>query len=266
MLNTKLNNIYNIITYTIILTSFWVLCNPVYGMENEEEAGIEDYFIGITGGLSSNIDEYIDNLKVRDRFLNMELSSNYQTFITPDNTIIQEFARNKSYEDLYKESIEWVWVEDKILHETVEKWLKPEEFLLKTKTYETNPVKGSIASDCEEQAYTLVSMLRAVGMKVENIRVVTGEVTIEDKDITHVWVETYDEQDHKWVVLDPSLGNRYDSQTEKLIKSKGLPYDYFKTHDYPAKKVFHYFNDRYIWDMKKGEGDAPWHWYKELSH
>jgi len=45
--------------------------------------------------------------------------------------------------------------------------------------YETKPVRGRVASDYEEQANTLASILRARGVKAEDVRVVLGKVNFE---------------------------------------------------------------------------------------
>lgn len=65
----------------------------------------------------------------------------------------------------------------------------PHEFLSVTPNYPSNPLKGNAVSDCEEQANTLVSLLRAEGVSADKVRAVVGKVKSRDGEGGHAWVE-----------------------------------------------------------------------------
>lgn len=188
--------------------------------------------------------------------------SNYQTYVTPNDSTVKTIVSAKSYEQIYQIAVSWLWVEDKILNGTDEKWLSPNFFLTQTPSMPTNPAQGRIASDCESQAYTLVSALRAAGIKPENVRVVTGKVNFGGTIGGHAWVEVFDESKVMWFQLEATSGDYYDSATKTLNQSAGLPYDYFKTYEYPSIQIWTYFNDKYFWDNARQEGVAPENWLK----
>jgi hypothetical protein len=186
--------------------------------------------------------------------------SNYQAYVTPDDSVVNARSKGKSTTEIYQDSLTWVWVEDNILNGVSEKWLLPNVFLSQTPNMSTNPVPGKIASDCEEHAYTLASMLRASGISADNVRVVTGKVNFSGSTGGHVWVEMYDSDKRGWFQLEPSSGDNYNSETKQLIDSDGLPYDYFKSHQYPVIEVWTYFNDKYFWDNNRQQGIRPTTW------
>jgi len=197
-------------------------------------------------------DRYIEEQLLVTR--NSEQISNYQAFVTPENSIVVARASGKSTEQIYQDTLTWVWVEDIVLNGATDKWLLPEAFLSQTPTITTNPASGRVASDCEEHAYTLVSMLRASGVSADNVRVVTGKVSFSGTTGGHAWVEIYDTEKNGWFQLEPSSGDNYNSTTKELVRSDGLAYDYFKTHQYPAIEVWTYFNDKYFWDNNRQQG------------
>ena len=91
--------------------------------------------------------------------------SDRQKYVTPTNQIVQNYILSNhitTVKDAYLVAVGWVWVSDQTLHGELEKWLLPEQFIQDTPTYPSNPVSGSMVSDCESQAYTLVSILEAV--------------------------------------------------------------------------------------------------------
>lgn len=109
--------------------------------------------------------------------------SPWQKYVTPFDSEVQKIANEiKNEREAYKTAVRWIWVSDATLNGVDEKWLMPHEFLLNTPNYPTNPVQGRPASDCEEQAYTLVSLLRAIGIGAENVRVVVGRSTSADRE------------------------------------------------------------------------------------
>jgi hypothetical protein len=213
------------------------------------------------GDLNST-DQYVEGTNPADAGLKLQPDqiSNYQAYVTPNDPVVQSFARGKSYEAIYREAVSWVWVEDRVLNGVDEKWLSPNYFLSKSPSLPSNPVKGSAASDCEEQAYTLVSALRAAGMPAENVRVVTGKVDFGGSVGGHAWVEVFDQSTNGWFQLEATSGSYYDSSSRTYQKSGGLPYTFFKTYRYPAIQIWTYFNDKYFWDNSRQQGTVANNW------
>lgn len=220
--------------------------------------------VSSSGGLQdlNSTDQYVEESSAAQNDLELQPDqvSYYQTYVTPNDPAVQEIAEGKSYEAIYQEAVSWVWVEDKVLHGVDEKWLSPNYFLTKSAGLSSNPVKGSIASDCESQAYTLVSALRATGMAAENVRVVTGKVDFGGSIGGHAWVEVFDASTNSWFELEPTSGNYYDSSSGTYYKSSGLPYTFFKTYRYPVVQIWTYFNDKYFWDNSRQEGNIAENW------
>ena len=184
--------------------------------------------------------------------------SPWQKYVTPkDDAVIQIAQTIENERDAYKIAVHWVWVSDATLNGEQEKWLMPHDFLLNTPSYKTNPCPGRIASDCEEQAYTLVSVLRAYGMDAKNVRVVVGEVDFGGERGGHAWVEVFD---GKWFALDATSGPYWDDVEKRLHERRGFPYTYFKNHPYPYIEIWGYFNDIYYYNPSTEEGNAPFHW------
>lgn len=185
--------------------------------------------------------------------------SPWQKYVTPSDSEVQKIAnRIKDEREAYKTAVKWVWVSDATLNGMDEKWLMPHEFLSNTPNYPTNPVAGRPASDCEEQAYTLVSLLRAIGIKAENVRVVVGEVNFSGQRGGHAWVEFY--ENGKWFALEATSGPYWDDEEGKFYDRRGYPYTYFKNHEYPSVEIWGYFNDIFYYNPSTGEGNAPFHW------
>ena len=173
--------------------------------------------------------------------------SQYQQFVTPDE--VQDVVAGLTEEAIYEKAISFVWVSDSVLHNTIEKWMLPADFLAITPTMETNPVKGEIASDCSEQANTLVSMLRASGVPAEDVRVALGNVNFDGEVGGHAWAEI--KVDGRWQVLEATSGPFYDEEGPKLVNRNGFSYDYWKYHEYPVVEVWAYYNDKYFTDEKE---------------
>lgn len=182
-------------------------------------------------------------------------SSPYQRFVTPNNSIVIQESKGLSKEQIYEKiTKQTMWISDFDLTGQAEKWLTPEEFLAKTKQYPTNPIQGISASDCSEQANTLVSMLRASGVAAEDVRVTLGLVNFSGSVGGHAWVEIKDNE--RWTVLDPTAGPYYNLETGMLNRS-GVPYDYWRYHEYPILEVWAYYNDVYYTD-KAAEVASGW--------
>ena len=173
-------------------------------------------------------------------------TSAYQQFVTPSESIIKEIGIGITPQEAYELAIDWVWVSDSILNGKAEKWLLPKEFLSNTPNYNNNPVPGKVASDCSEQANTLVSILRASGVSAEDVRVALGEVNFDGNVGGHAWVEI--KENGKWMVLDPTCGPYYDDETGSLINRNGVNYQYWKYHPYPVEEIWVYYNDAYFTD------------------
>ena len=85
-------------------------------------------------------------------------------------------------------------------------------------------MRGRVASDCEEQANTLASILRARGVKAEDVRVVLGKVNFEGSIGGHAWVEVF--EDGMWIPLEATSGDYWDD--ERVVESEGLPFCLFQ--------------------------------------
>ncbi|MEM2875118.1 MAG: transglutaminase domain-containing protein [Candidatus Hadarchaeales archaeon] len=191
---------------------------------------------------------------------NFENMSPWQSYVTPWAPAVRDLAwRLKSVEEAYMTAVGWVWVSDRVLHGVEERWLYPQEFLSESPFYPTNPVRGSEASDCESQAYTLVSVLRAMGMPPENVRVAVGKVQFGDQIGGHAWAEIYVYD--RWLQLEATSGPYWDDENRRLVDRRGIPCDYFGSCEYPALEVWAYFNDAYYYNTMTGEGNAPEHWH-----
>lgn len=217
-----------------------------------------------SGGLKdvNSTDKYVEEQSAKDAGVTLAEGqvSYYQAFVTPNDSVVQSLASGKQTQVIYQEAVSWVWVPDIILNGQEEKWLSPNYFLTQTPNLSTNPAKGKIASDCESQAYTLVSALRASGIPAEEVRVVTGQVNFGEATGGHAWVELYDKNTQSWFQLEATSGNYYDTVTGKLVTSSGLPFEYFKTYQYPSVQIWTYFNDKYFLDNNRHQGTAPDSW------
>jgi hypothetical protein len=189
---------------------------------------------------------------------NFQQLSPYQAYVTPNDSAVQALASGSTKQQAYSTAVQWVWVSDSTLNGTSEKWLTPHVFLSDTPSYPTNPAAGSAASDCEEQAYTLVSLLRAVGTSASDVRVVVGQVNFNGEIGGHAWVEIY--EGGRWFALDATSGPYWDDDDGRLYQSGGYPYYYYLTRTYPSLEVWGYFNDAYYYNPTTGQGNAPSSW------
>jgi len=188
-----------------------------------------------------------------------EQLSPWQKFVTPNDPLIRQLAEGLGdVREVYREAVSWTWVSDDILNGKSEKWLMPHEFLSETPTYPTNPVKGNVVSDCEEQAYTLVSVLRAFGVPATDVRVVVGEISMEGETGGHAWVEILEEG--QWLQLEATSGPYWDDETGKYVNRRGGGFLYYMTHPYPVVEVWGYFNEAYYYNPANGMGNAPHGW------
>ena len=204
----------------------------------------------------------VENVRPPDLTIPKENFENihpYQAYVTPYTPAVQNLARSiHNIEEAYQTAVGWVWVSDRTLNGVEEKWLYPQEFLANTPIYPTNPVQGRVASDCESQAYTLVSLVRAIGTPAEHVRVAVGKVIFGDQEGGHAWVEIYIE--NTWMALESTSGPYWDDDNHRLVERSGLPYDYFGSYEYPSIEVWAYFNDMYYYNTSTGEGNAPSYW------
>jgi hypothetical protein len=181
-------------------------------------------------------------------------------YITPDDQTIKALATQISTpKDAYKMAVQWTYVTDQKLNGVADKWLTPHEFLTGTPYYSNNPLQGKVVSDCEEKANTLVSLMRAEGVRPEGARVALGEVTFNGVKTGHAWVELFTEG--YWLCLDPCWGPYWDDKAEKLVRREGVPFDYYGSHAYPVLQAWIYYNDIYYLDPRDGSGNAPASWH-----
>ena len=187
------------------------------------------------------------------------LQSEYRSYVTPGADAIQALAgRAVSIEDAYEIANRWLYVPEQAFYGNADTWLSPSEFLTKTPAYTDNPLPGTPAGDCEEQANTLVSLLRAMGISPEEVRVVLGKVASGAIDRGHVWVEIY--INNVWLPLDPSQGSYWDVGNNVLIRRQGLPFFHYESHPYPVPGITAYYNDIYYMEAGTLEGDFPELW------
>ncbi len=183
----------------------------------------------------------------------------YQQYVTPEDAVVKGLAgRMSNAEEAYMEAVKWIYVSEQTLNSTFERWLMPYEFLVKTPHYPGNPMYGDVVSDCEEQANTLVSLLRAGGIPAEEVRVVLGKYTATGREKGHAWVELL--IDGQWLALDPSSGPYWDDETEKLIGRSGVPFDYYASHPFPVLQIEIYYNDVYYYKPGELSGTLPASW------
>jgi hypothetical protein len=182
-----------------------------------------------------------------------------QQYVTPQDQAVKAITEGvNGLKDLYDTASRWIYISDEDLNRTTDKWLTPHEFLVDSPHYPANPVQGKAVGDCEEKSNTLVSMLRASGIKPEEVRVVLGEVSFNDIRTGHAWVEVF--YNGQWLPLDPSWGPYWNEITGKLVNRKAVPFDYYTGHAYPVVRVWIYYNDIYYLDARNGTGDFPDSW------
>jgi len=190
--------------------------------------------------------------------------SHFQEYVTPYEDAIQSYLEGEGLEDkydIYETAISWVWVSDLTLTGRQEEWLTPSEFLYDTPEYSSNPLSGTIVSDCEDQANTLASLLIASGEYNEgSVRVVIGEVSFGDVTGGHAWVEVY--EDGQWFPLDATVGPYYDDDSEELIVPdiSESDYYYFRDEGYTVLEIWYYYNNEYFIDLENDLGNAPDNW------
>lgn len=227
------------------------------------------YFLVWQGGEAENQQiinikqKFLPRMLKRGKLLlqkeNFTQLSPYQAYVTPNDSAVQTLASGTtSNQQAYSTAVSWTWVSDQTLHGVSERWLMPHEFLTDTPNDPDNPVPGSVASDCESQAYTLVSLLRAIGVSAQNVRVVVGQVNFSGEIGGHAWVEIY--EGGSWFALEATSGPYWDDDEGRLYESNGYPYTYYKTHHYPSIEIWGYFNDNYYYNPSTGQGNAPATW------
>jgi hypothetical protein len=173
-------------------------------------------------------------------------SIDYRDYVTPDSPVIKELASKMTIEQAYDLANDWIYISEQQLHGVMDKWILPEEFLTGSPDMSSNPVPGEIVGDCEEQANTLVSLIRATGCPPEDVRVALGVVSTDKINRGHVWVELY--RDGCWLALDPSQGPRWNEVTNNLERRVGMDFLYYSEHKYPVSLVTAYYNDRYYFE------------------
>jgi len=235
---------------------------------NDSESGVQPNLSILRKEVRDDVKEYkmIKRLKHRDMVLkkeNFTQISDYQKYVTPDSPIVQSYISNSninSIREAYSKAIDWIWVSDIILNKKYEHWLLPAAFITTTPTDPDNPVPGNMASDCEEHAYTLVSLIEIISTSKENVRVVIGKVEFEGETGGHAWVQVY--ENGEWFELEATSGPYWDDDENKLVDSNGFPFSYFKTRPYPVEEYWAFFNDKYYYNPDTGQKstDLPLNW------
>ncbi len=188
----------------------------------------------------------------------------FQLYVTPEDQVIEALAAQvNEAEDAYRVAVQWTYVSEQKLNHVADRWLTPHEFLTSTPYYPSNPLRGEEVSDCEEQANTLASLIRAAGIRPEEVRVALGEVIFNDTETGHAWVELF--ANGHWVALDPSSGPYWHDKARKQVRRRGVPFDYYASHIYPVLQVWAYYNDIYYLDPRDGSGIAPTSWHQVVS-
>lgn len=192
-------------------------------------------------------------------------SDSWTEYVVVEDEAISGYAASMpSLDDMYECAKDWVWVPDRLLFDMEDIWLDPCEFLFSTPLMEQNPVQGTPASDCEEQATALTSLMRAYGVASENVRTVVGKIRVDDPEsdrwwvAIHCWVEYYSEG--AWVALDPSPHQYWDTDAGELICQNDLPFEYYRDVKYPVLEAWAYFNDTYYYTPLSDIGEYPAFW------
>lgn len=194
----------------------------------------------------------------------LDADYHFQMYVTPNNETVLEYLEDNDLDnkyDIYKAALSWVWVSDSLLNDQEEAWLYPAEFLSETPDYSSNPVSGTIVSDCEEQANTLASLLIASGeYNASSVRVAIGYVNFDGIAGGHAWVEVY--EDGEWFPLDATMGPYYDEDEDEVVAGDEDSTDYyhFSTESYPVMQLWYYYNDGYFVDVISHTGNAPDNW------
>jgi len=221
--------------------------------------------------------QFVQDMQSRDelnRFLQgntvlLDADYHFQMYVTPDNETVFEYLEDNDLEDkydIYEAALSWVWVSDSLLNGEDEAWLYPAEFLSETSDYSSNPLSGTVVSDCEEQANTLASLLIASGEYNESsVRVALGYVNFDGVTGGHAWVEVY--EDGEWFPLDATMGPYYDEEEDEVVAGDEYNGDYyqFTTESYPVVQLWYYYNDEYFVDVMAQTGDAPDNWKETPS-
>ena len=185
----------------------------------------------------------------------------YQLYVTPTAPAVVDLStESDGISEIYAEGLSWIWVSEQVLNGVDELWLMPQEFLVNTPHYASNPAPGFVVSDCEDQANALVSLLVADGYGAEDVRVVLGLVDFDGYVGGHAWVEV--QENGRWFSVEPTMGPYYDEDLGIVVDSFPVEYDYFKYHTYPAEEVWFYYNADYFLDLSDMRGNAPPSWRK----
>jgi hypothetical protein len=268
----KSNIKFLIIRIAIVIIIVGVIYTALINLDifpnNSESDDIKPNLSVLRKEVKNDVKEYrmIKRLKHRDMFLkkeNFTQISDYQKYVTPDNPIVQSYISNyniNTIRDAYSKAIDWIWVSDITLHNKFEYWLLPASFISVTPNDPDNPVPGNIVSDCEEHAFTLVSLLEIIGISKDNVRVVIGKVEFEGETGGHAWVQVY--ENNVWFELEATSGPFWDDDENSLVDNNGFPFSYFKTRPYPVEEYWAFFNDKYYYNPDTGQKSVnlPPHW------
>jgi len=116
-------------------------------------------------------------------------------YINPNDLKVQEAANQIA---IYPKTPEYCWDNAKSAYDWVAKNIvyKPHDGTqLPSRTIELK------SGDCDDQAYLLASLLRALGCPKDRVRVVVGSVWGMSAEIWHAWTEVYASYDKKYFLL-----------------------------------------------------------------
>jgi hypothetical protein len=263
-----MNLLYKIVAIALIV------CTVVYAFYfiNINQQDSYDSTTELLQALRQEVTQEIKTFKMRKliqrrdlvlRKDNFSQISDYQKYVTPDNLVLNNYISTNSIytsQQAYNTAVSWIWVSDETLHKKSEHWLLPQQFIQDTPNDPDNPSPGDMVSDCESQAYTLVSILEAIGISKANVRVVVGEVDFQGEIGGHAWVQIY--LNNEWMELEATSGPFYDDEEQELVQNSGFSYSYFKNHPYPVEEYWAFFNDRYYYNPhnNRKSPDLPTYW------
>lgn len=265
MTEKSVRKVFLLVAVILLIVAFSVVCTHNSNDLISQDAN-QKMLVGplLTSGITSSQEPSCqDNSRIPKVHSYIESNpykeSAFRLYVTPEDRAVEVLAAQiQDAEDAYRIAVHWIYVSEQKLNQTADRWLTPHEFLADTPDYRSNPLKGKEVSDCEEQANTLVSLMRAKGIPPKEVRVALGEVRFNKVGTGHAWVELL--KDGQWVALDPSWGPYWDDEAEKLVHRRGLPFDYYHSHTYPVTQIWSYYNDIYCLELEDGLGNAPVSW------
>jgi hypothetical protein len=202
----------------------------------------------------SEVEDSPEFVEIQDE--NPDVISPYQTYVTPYDPLILGVDCDSELSCYRWIFDNMVWLSDSTGWGVPEMWIRPTVILNLTDRMESNPVQGQYADDCSGHAVLLTSMLRAKGVKKENVRYCIGLVNFSGSIGGHAWVELDDGDG--FFVLETSSGDYFDDELNRVVRQNGFDFDYFRYNEYPVVNRYFCANDMYFQNYVTGESNAPW--------